>query len=191
MADFLLVRHGEPDYDAIAGIGFFGFGRALAPLTEEGVRQVGKTAEDTRLLDAEFIVSSPYTRALQTAAILAGKLNKKVIVEPELHEWIADKTNHIASAAEADVLFQEFHRFRGEYPADAGEKEWKWETVSSVRARVRRVADKYASFRKVILVGHGIAFRTLTDIEKMAPAQIIECHYEKGQPDCEYHFLDT
>lgn len=51
-----------------------------------------------------------------------------------MHEWIADKTNHIASAAEADVLFQEFHRFRGEYSVRDVEKEWKWETVSSVRA---------------------------------------------------------
>ena len=51
-----------------------------------------------------------------------------------------------------------------------------------------RVADKYSDYDKVILVGHGMVFRCLTYIEKMNPAEIIECTYQKGQAECEYSF---
>lgn len=74
------------------------------------------TAEDSRLLDADVIVSSPYTRALQTAAIISRKTNKKIIIEPELHEWIADKTNSLSPGKEAAALSKEFNEYRGVYP---------------------------------------------------------------------------
>ena len=38
----------------------------LAPLSEEGVRQIEETAKDPRLQGAELILTSPYTRAVQT-----------------------------------------------------------------------------------------------------------------------------
>lgn len=53
---------------------------------------------------------------------------------------------------------------------------------------MRKVAEKYTGYNKVIMVGHGMAFRTLTYIEKMRPAEIIKCIYEIGQPDCEFSF---
>lgn len=53
---------------------------------------------------------------------------------------------------------------------------------------MRRAADRYSSYGRVLLVGHGMAFRCLKNIEKMSPAEIIECPYEKGQAECEYSF---
>lgn len=185
MALFYLIRHGEPDYDAVANIGFYGFGRSFAPLSEKGIKQVETTAEDSRLSDADIIISSPYTRALQTAAIISRKINKEIIIEPELHEWIADKTNSLRSGEEAVELSIEFNKYKGVYPDDA---QMKWEELKSLRERMKRVADKYAEYDKVIIVGHGMAFRTLTYIETMRPAEIIECRYEIGQPDCLYSF---
>lgn len=91
MALFYLIRHGEPDYGAVSKLGFYGFGRSFAPLSERGVQQAEETAKDTRLLDADLIICSPYTRALQTAAIISREIDKEIVVEPELHEWIADK----------------------------------------------------------------------------------------------------
>lgn len=32
MALFYLIRHGEPDYDSVAKIGFYGFGRRIASM---------------------------------------------------------------------------------------------------------------------------------------------------------------
>ena len=63
-----------------------------------------------------------------------------------------------------------------------------WETLESLRKRIRDVAEKYADYDKVIIVGHGMAFRTLKQIEHINYGEIIECKYEKGQKDCEYIF---
>ena len=73
MALFYLVRHGEADYSQLMENGFFGFGRDFAPLSKTGIEQVEKTAKDQRLKSAQIIVTSPYTRALQTAAIISSK----------------------------------------------------------------------------------------------------------------------
>lgn len=187
MATFLLVRHGEPDYDAVAGLGFFGFGRALAPLTARGVEQAEAAAHDPRLRTADMLLSSPYTRALQTAAAISRATGLPITVEPELHEWVVDRTNRVASTAEATVLFNEFHRCHGVPPQG---QEVRWESLAGLRARIRRVADRYADAGRVIIVGHGMAFRALTRIEKLGFAGIIECPYAPGQPDCEFLFKD-
>ena len=70
MAKIFLIRHGEADYSGLSERGFYGFGRDFAPLSKRGIEQVEKMASDERLKTAEVIVSSPYTRALQTASII-------------------------------------------------------------------------------------------------------------------------
>lgn len=185
MALFYLIRHGEPDYDAVVKLGFYGFGRSFAPLSELGLKQIEETAGDSRLLDADLIICSPYTRALQTAAIISRKINKEIIVEPELHEWIVDKTNSITSLEEVASLGKEFQDYKGVYPDG---QEMRWESLASLRERIKRVADKYADYDKVIIVGHGMVFRVLKYIENIAPGEVVECKYEKSQADCEYAF---
>ena len=90
MAIFYLVRHGEADYSEMLEKGFYGFGRSFAPLSEKGINQAEKTAIDDRLKSAELIVSSPYTRALQTASIISRETGLKICVEVDLHEWEPD-----------------------------------------------------------------------------------------------------
>ncbi len=185
MATFYLVRHGEADYSEMLGKGFFGFGRSFAPLSEKGISQVEETAVDERLKSAELIIASPYTRALQTAAIISRETGLRIQVEVDLHEWEPDKTNKYTTSEEAFALTKEFNLYKGIYPQG---KQMKWETLDEVRKRMRRVADKYANCDKVIIVGHGMAFRALAYIEKMKPAEIIECSYDLGQEDCLYSF---
>ena len=162
-----------------------GFGRDFAPLSERGKEQAEIAAKDIRLKNAEIIVSSPYTRALQTAQIISRETGIGVEVELDLHEWIPDQDNLYETSEESFAFAKEFTEFQGEYPP--GEK-YRWETLSHMRQRMRRVADKYSDCHKVILVGHGMAFRCLTYIEKMRPAEIIEFTYQKGQAECEYSF---
>ena len=185
MALFYLIRHGEPTYDNLMEHGFYGFGRDLAPLTELGRKQAEITAKDARLKDAALIVSSPYTRALQTAQIISAETGLCVEVELDLHEWVPDWENRYTTSEESFALAREFTKYSGEYPQG---KTFRWETVSHMRERMRRVADKYAKYEKVIFVGHGMAFRSLAYIETMRPAEIVEFDYEVGQPDCEYSF---
>ena len=185
MAIFYLVRHGEPVYDHMLENGFWGFGRDFAPLSPKGREQAEMAAKDIRLKSADIIISSPYTRALQTAQIISRETGICVEVDIDLHEWIPDMNNLYKTSEESFAFAHEFTRFKGEYPP--GEK-FRWETLSHMRQRMRRVVDKYSDYKKVIFVGHGMAFRCLTYIEKMSPAEIIECVYQKGQAECEYSF---
>ena len=185
MALFYLVRHGEANYDDMLENGFWGFGRDFAPLSEKGRQQAEIAAKDTRLKNAELIVSSPYTRALQTAQIISRETGIRVEVDIDLHEWIPDESNRYETSEESFAFARDFTKFRGEYPS--GEK-LRWESLSHMRKRMIRVADKYSGYDKVILVGHGMVFRCLTYIEKMNPAEIIECPYQIGQAECEYSF---
>jgi broad specificity phosphatase PhoE len=185
MSTFYLVRHGQPDYNALSGHSFFGYGRDFAPLSPVGIKQAETASTDSRLHSAELIVSSPYTRALQTAQIISRHTGLPVQVELDLHEWIPDLTNTYTSSEESWILSKEFADYRGEYPEGIT---CRWETLSSMRKRMIAVADKYADCEKVIFVGHGMAFRTLTYIEELPPGGIVECHYEKGQPFCAYSF---
>lgn len=185
MAIIYLVRHGVADYCDMLEKGFFGFGRSFAPLSESGIEQAERVAKDERLKTAKLIVSSPYTRALQTAAIISRETGLKIRVEVDLHEWEPDKTNRYTTSEETYALTKEFNENKGVYPEG---QQLRWETLDEVRRRVRKVADKYAIYDKVIFVGHGMAFRTLTYIEQMKPTEIVECDYHIGQKDCEYSF---
>ena len=175
MALFYLVRHGEADYSQMMEKGFFGFGRDFAPLSESGIVQAEKAAKDQRLKSARIIVTSPYTRALQTAAIISRETGLKLCVEVDLHEWIPDKTNQYKTSQEAFFLANEFYENKGLYPKG---QQMRWETLDQVRKRMQGVAAKYAGYEKVIFVGHSMAFETLTGINEMQPAEILEWEYK-------------
>ena len=72
---YILVRHGEPRYDEVRERHYFGMGYDLGRLTENGVAQAEARAKDSLFDDADLIISSPYTRALQTAAIISRLRN--------------------------------------------------------------------------------------------------------------------
>ncbi len=175
MALFYLVRHGEADYSQMMEKGFFGFGRDFAPLSESGIVQAEKAAKDQRLKFARIIVTSPYTRALQTAAIISRETGLKLCVEVDLHEWIPDKTNQYKTSQEAFALANEFYENKGLYSKG---QQLKWETLEEVRKRMQCVVEKYAGYEKVIFVGHSMAFEALTGINEMQPAEILEWEYK-------------
>lgn len=80
MALFYLIRHGEPDYEAVSKIGFYGFGRSFAPLSEKGIQQALETANDPRLVDADLIICSfrvlKYIENIAPGEIIACKYEK-------------------------------------------------------------------------------------------------------------------
>ena len=90
MTKFILIRHGEPRYDQVLRKESYSLGYDFGKLTINGIEQAKKVATDPRLTDADIIVSSPFTRALQTAANIAAIKNLEVLVENDLHEWIPD-----------------------------------------------------------------------------------------------------
>lgn len=65
------------------------------------------TTEDI-LKNSEIIISSPYIRALQTAAIISKETKIPLTVEIDLREWQPDKIFQYGTAEESFALHKEF-----------------------------------------------------------------------------------
>lgn len=172
MTTFYLIRHGEPTYKPIDDRNFIGHGRDLAPLTENGVKGVQKKTKDNRLKSCEIIVTSPYTRALQTAAILSKELGIDIEVDVDLHEWIPDIKNfQHKTSQDCFDLYKDFERYNGMHPKN----EMKvWESAESMKKRINSVLAKYTDYQKVIVVCHSMLIRTVKYQKDIAYAEIIE-----------------
>lgn len=160
---FIFVRHGEPKYDEIKKNEAYGLAWDFGRLTDDGVKQAQQRALDERFKDADLIISSPYTRSLETAAIIAGKTGLPVRVETNLHEWAPDLTfNNTYSEERTQQIHQltkEFFSGDGERPLDSP---FNYESLSMVRQRVEDVLNRYTSYKKVIVVCHGIVMNSMT-----------------------------
>lgn len=155
---FYLVRHGQTDYSERNTKIYQGFGTNMAPLSQEGIRRIKETARDKRLKNASLILSSPYTRALQTAAILSKELNLDIIVETELHEWVANK-NYIYETEERAIKnFQEYMEAQGHYNGTESD----WEDIFCLRERLISVLSKYTAYEHVIVVCHGTLMQAVS-----------------------------
>ena len=62
-----LIRHSEPTYQQVTTAGLTGFGRELGGLTDRGIMLAQQCAQQPLFAQVQLILSSPYTRALQTA----------------------------------------------------------------------------------------------------------------------------
>jgi len=174
----VFIRHGEPDKEEVDRRGFIGQGRDMAPLTDLGIEQVEIVCKDARLEGCQIIVSSPYTRALQTAAIISKNTGLDIKVEIDLHEFIPDKTFQLKGNEENKKLHQEFLECQGEYPQ--GETR-KWETISEIIARTQPVLDKYLEFgyEKILVVAHGGVIRRYVGEGLIPHCAAYEIEYEK------------
>ena len=174
----VFIRHGEPDKAIVDARGFIGQGRDLAPLTEQGRRQAAEAAANPLLTGCQLIVASPYTRALQTAAIISRKTGLDLLVETDLHEFIPDKTFQVKGEEENKALHRDFMRCRGKYPP--GETR-KWETIPEIIARTKPVLDKYVDlgYEKIAVIAHGGVIRRYTGAALIAHGEVCEVDYTK------------
>ena len=99
------IRHGQPDYSNIKNTDPIYFSN-LSPLTEKGINQANEINIEN-MKNSQIIIVSPYTRTMQTAAILSKNINKNILVNENLHEWLPDKTyqSKIANFTEYNKLF--------------------------------------------------------------------------------------
>jgi len=149
----VVVRHGERDDAPCHERGFIGQGLELAPLTENGVRQAEFAAQNPLINGAQIIVSSPYTRCLQTAAIISRIRNIPLTVEIDLHEWIPDLSFQ-NKGGESKELGKDFSDNRGKYPV--GETRL-WESIDMMERRLLDVLNKYVKdYTKIVIVTHGM-----------------------------------
>ena len=162
--EIVFIRHGKPDYTPCWERGFIGHGKDLACLTLEGIKQAEEVSRNSILDGSELIISSPYTRALQTAAIISKNTQLNIIVEIDLHEFLPDKTFQYKSKEDSDRLHTDFLDCFGVYPV--GETR-KWETIEEIKKRVMAVMTKYITHNKVIVVAHGGVIRRFTGVAEV------------------------
>ena len=159
MTEFYFVRHGEPDYESVGEWVKFPFGRDFAGLTEQGIAQISKAAEELMKFGPQIIISSPYTRTMQGAGILARELQIPLLVERDLHEWNSDRTHTVSSKHELMQLCRDHDFHDGVYPEGI---ERKWESRQLVRDRVMKVLSKYLEYERVVVSGHTLMMQAVT-----------------------------
>lgn len=85
----ILLRHGQSAFNAAFAASRVDPGIPDPPLTELGRAQAQAAAAALRGERLARIITSPYTRALETAAIVAGALDLPVTVHPIVRERCA------------------------------------------------------------------------------------------------------
>ncbi|MDJ0950032.1 MAG: histidine phosphatase family protein [Alphaproteobacteria bacterium] len=82
----ILIRHGQSEFNVVYGQSRIDPGIEDPQLTEEGRRQIEAAVDEVAALGARILISSPYSRALQTADIIAAALELPISVEPLVRE---------------------------------------------------------------------------------------------------------
>jgi broad specificity phosphatase PhoE len=160
MTIFYLVRHAEPNWKFKDERNLNGPLRDYVPLTENGIQQAENIINNySCLVESEIILSSPFTRSLQTAAIINRKLGLPIHVEFDLHEWIPDKFQ-ANTLDEIIELHQDFNNHDGCVPN--GETKL-WETKESVMNRAKNVLNRFLDKKKVMVVCHGMVINILME----------------------------
>lgn len=160
MTTFYLIRHAEPRYDEVIERGIYGMAYNFGKLTDNGILQAHARSKDDTLVGSQIILASPYTRALQTAAIIASHLGLEVIVEHDLHEWMPDLNPNLDVDGEA--AFEQYMALKGQKDLNHS---MNFETYDAIKKRMELVLLKYTQYESVIVVSHGIAISTLTHFD--------------------------
>ena len=99
-----LARHGQTIFNIVFGKTRQDPGVEDPPLTETGHAQAHELAGLFADLQIDRIISSPYTRALQTANIVSGRLEVPLTIDADVRErtaYVCDvgtKTSDLAAA---------------------------------------------------------------------------------------------
>jgi broad specificity phosphatase PhoE len=171
MTQFYFIRHGEQDWDSIKKYKLKGQAIDLIPLTENGIKQAKKAAKDIRIVDSQIIISSPYTRALQTASIISKDTGIDLQVEFDLREWQSDLTFDYNSKEQLVELWHDYRKHNGVYPQG---QEKLWETKEKLKERFNSVLERYSNYSKVIVVAHAEIFASLIPIKEILHCSILE-----------------
>ena len=172
-----LMRHSEPTYADVEERGYTGFGCDLGKLTRRGIG-IAEEAATTLITSGaadgiELIVSSPYTRALQTAAIVSRMTGLKIEVETDLHEWIPDMA-YQSNGAYAGASWTEYEIKGGVRDAECV---YNWEEFEPIRKRALAALAKYReSCGCILAVAHGGVIRAVLNkkMEHVDYCQVFE-----------------
>jgi broad specificity phosphatase PhoE len=160
----LLVRHGEPDWHQVDGRSWRGAANDFAPLTAVG-RQQARDAASTLTLDGKVdrILSSPMTRALETAHLIASALDVPVQVELNLREWLPDESYSWTSVDEVAAAYADMLDHGGKRPLN---HRLRWEPLDVVRERAMIALQPYLDGPRVVAVCHEVLIHAVTGCQR-------------------------
>lgn len=133
-------------------------------LTAHGITEAETLAGSGRLSGSELILSSPYTRALQTAAILSRRMDLPLMVEYDLHERLPDTT---FTVSDFDTLFSLCAEWEKKKGTPDGLR--PWEPLDSIRERVIGVLKGYRRYAEITVVFHELALRSIVGVSERVP----------------------
>lgn len=170
--EIIFVRHSKPDYSNL-NMELSNVLVNLCPLSNEGI----KLAEDNKFTVEELsdfiILSSPYTRALQTATIMSAESNKSIIVEPLLHEWLPSKSFSI----KCSEIFERNKKYKD--MKKNGTIYEDIETKEEMIERLTTILDKYKDlgYEKIVVFAHSRLISSFLDIKYLDYCQKIKFEY--------------
>jgi broad specificity phosphatase PhoE len=155
MTEFLLVRHGETDWNVAQRFQ----GHADTPLNDNGRAQAGALAEELAAEDVDAVYSSDLARARETAEIIGARLGIPVVERGELREIDVGEWQGLSHGDVDERYPGALDRWR------AGENGWRGgETYEQLAERVlqvlREIAGRHPGGR-IVIVGHGGTIRSL------------------------------
>ena len=127
------------------------------------MEQAERVALAPELLNCQLLLSSPYTRALHTAAIISRVTGLHLRVEMDLREWQPDRTHLYDSTKDVWASQDAYDAHKGVHPP--GEPPL-WESTAEMIARLPPVLDHYLheGWDKLAIVAHGMVIGRLTGI---------------------------
>jgi broad specificity phosphatase PhoE len=156
-----LVRHGEPDYEAVDSRGLPGLAADTAPLTPQGTKQAEAVADLLSGIGATYLVSSPFTRALHSAAIIGHRLALGVRVDYDLRDWLPESSGYWRGQIDVRAAQAELDEYDGEWPEGIHRP---WEPLSQVRERALEALARHTASTDgpVLAITHSMVIRALT-----------------------------
>jgi broad specificity phosphatase PhoE len=163
-----LIRHGQSTHNEVweaTGTDPLHFD---APLSELGKRQVEAAQSAARGLEVELVVTSPLTRAIQTAVGLFGN-EVPLLITPIHRERLANgcDVGRPPAMLTADFPTLKFDHLEDCWWYDSTERDARGFAIEPLEALAERVQSFQAWLpslpqRKVAIVGHGAFFRHMT-----------------------------
>ena len=148
---WFLVRHGVTDWNKDNKTQ----GETDIPLNEEGRAQARAVAEKLKDQNIELIISSPLSRAKETADIIASVINAEVVVDPELREKRSGEAEGM-DREEAKNKYGDLY----DYDRTAPNGESYRELETRVWAAFKNHKEQHGK-KNVLIVSHGGTTRTL------------------------------
>lgn len=157
MTQFLLVRHGQTDWNLARRFQ----GQTDIPLNKTGIDQAYKLATVLAKDQFDAIYSSDLSRASHTAAIIAETLGLPFIKDVRLREICKGVFEGMVYDEVKEKYPKELQR---DHDDPVNSRTPGAETVAEVAARVGATADEITELHpngRILLVSHGLAVATL------------------------------